>query len=48
MGFSEMEPVLAEGMNISEEYQETSLRRCYDQIDSIAQKWYPDATTFKG
>ena len=40
MGFSDIEPVLAEGMNVSEDTKTTSLNRCYSQIQTIVDKWY--------
>jgi FMN-dependent NADH-azoreductase len=45
MGFAEIEPVLAEGMNISEEYKASSLDRCYKQIQEIVDRWYTAEST---
>lgn len=40
LGFSEIETVLAEGMNQAEEVRDKSLARCYEQINAIVRRWY--------
>lgn len=44
MGFSDIQPVLAEGMNVSEDHKNSSLKRCYSQIQNIVDEWYSSAT----
>lgn len=41
LGFSEVETVLAEGMNKGEKVIEKSLSRCSAQIDNLTRRWYP-------
>jgi len=41
LGFSEIETVLAEGMNKDKDFIEKSFARCFTQIDSLARRWYP-------
>ena len=41
LGFSEIETVLAEGMNKDQDFQAECFSRCFAQIDEIPRRWYP-------
>jgi FMN-dependent NADH-azoreductase len=40
MGYSDVQGILAEGMNAEDDTQSSNLKKSIEQIQSIAQKWY--------
>ena len=40
MGYSDIQGILAEGMNAGDDAQSANLKKSVEQIQSIAQKWY--------
>ncbi|MBI1829338.1 MAG: NAD(P)H-dependent oxidoreductase [Thaumarchaeota archaeon] len=40
MGYSDVQGILAEGMNAGDDTQSSNLKKSIEQIQSIAQKWY--------
>lgn len=40
MGYSDVQGILAEGMNAGDDIKSVNLTKSIEQIQSIAQKWY--------